>query len=139
MQDRDTVQAFLTALEAKDIQTVASYLSDTFILHGNLSKHPGKYVFLGLLIGLAFGIPDFSFNPQEVQAVGDTIEATVQFTGTHTGLLNLSLALPGLPTLPPTGKRLSRSAYCIKFTVCHGQIVRADLNHREDSIFLWII
>ncbi|HLQ29706.1 MAG TPA: nuclear transport factor 2 family protein [Ktedonobacteraceae bacterium] len=139
MQDIETVTAFLAALNANDFHTVETYLGDTFVLHGNLSKQPGKYVFLGLFMGLAYGFPDYSFQTEHVSVVDSTIEATVQFMGTHTGLLNLSLAVPGLPAIPPTDKKLSRPAYCLAFTLRHEKIVTIDLDHGQDSIFLWIL
>ncbi|MFL5590653.1 MAG: nuclear transport factor 2 family protein [Ktedonobacteraceae bacterium] len=139
MQDIDIVRAFLAAVEAKDFHTAATYLSNTFVLHGNVSTQPGKYMYLGLLTGLALGFPDYSFHIHHIHAQGSTIEVTVQFTGTHTGLLNLSLAVSGLTAIPPTGKKLSRLDYCLAFTLREGKIVRANLDHGEDSIFLWIL
>ena len=139
MQDIETVTAFLAALNANDFHTVETYLGDTFVLHGNLSKQPGKYVFLGLFMGLAYGFPDYAFNLQHVCVAGGTVEAIVQFTGTHTGNLILSLVIPGLPAIPPTDKKLSRPAYCLAFTLRHEKIVTIDLDHGQDSIFLWIL
>jgi predicted ester cyclase len=49
------------------------------------------------------GCPDWAITLSDLTEHGDTVTGRSIMTATHTG----SLSLPGAPTLPPSGKRLS--------------------------------
>jgi predicted ester cyclase len=67
-----------------------------------------------VMAGLTTAFPDFKINIQQVTVNGNEATVKAVWSGTHTG----PLSLPGMPTVAPTGKKVSvKDAYV--FTV-HG-------------------
>jgi hypothetical protein len=52
---------------------------------------------------LRVGIPDIKFDIQQVMVNGNQATVNVLISGTHSG----PLSMPGMPTIPPTGKTVS--------------------------------
>ena len=55
--------------------------------------------------GLTTAFPDLKFDVQQVTVNGDQATVKVQWSGTNTG--ELSLPIPGMQPVPPTGKKVS--------------------------------
>ena len=55
--------------------------------------------------GLFTAFPDLKFDIQQVKVNGNQATVKVVWSGTNTGAL--SMPIPGMPTVPPTGKRVS--------------------------------
>ena len=55
--------------------------------------------------GLTTAFPDLKFDVQQVTVNGDQATVNVQWSGTNTG--ELSLPIPGMQPVPPTGKKVS--------------------------------
>src|SRR5205085_12087068 len=102
MNKTETVKAFSSALESKDFEKAASYLSDDFTLSGPTPQPVGKNEFIGIQSAFMRAIPDWSFNHHDLQEQGDKVTSAVQITGTHTK----ELVVPGMPPLPATGKKI---------------------------------
>jgi predicted ester cyclase len=67
---------------------------------------------LKIISGLRTALPDFKFDIKQVTVNGNQATLKVLWSGTHSG--PLSLPMPGLPTIPPTGKKVSvKDAYII--------------------------
>jgi predicted ester cyclase len=67
---------------------------------------------LKIMGGLIAALPDFKFDIQQVTVNGDQATVKVRWSGTQTGPLNLPM--PGMPTIPPSGKKVSvKDAYLI--------------------------
>src|SRR5712691_734992 len=105
MSTTDIAKAFVTALEARDFNTAASYLSDDFRFVGPAPQPLGKNEFIGVQQTIQNAFPDWSFNVSNIHEEGDKVKSITQITGTQTGELNL--APLGLPPIPPTGKKVS--------------------------------
>ena len=60
---------------------------------------------MGIVDALATAMPDLSFDIEQTTVNGD--QATVKVRRSGTQSRPLSLPLPGMPTLPPTGKKVS--------------------------------
>ena len=60
---------------------------------------------LKIMSGLTDAIPDLKFDIQQVTVNGNQATVKAQWGGTQTG--PLSLPMPGMPTIPPTGKKVS--------------------------------
>jgi predicted ester cyclase len=58
-----------------------------------------------ILSGLKTAMPDLKFDIQQVTVNGDKATVKAIWSGTNTG--SLSLPMPGMPTIPPTGKKVS--------------------------------
>jgi predicted ester cyclase len=112
MSATETVKAFSEALEARDFAKVATYLSDDFTLSGPTPQPVGKNEFIAIQSAFMNAFPDWSFNLSHMEEQGDKTNATVQITGTHTQ----TLAVPGLPPIPATGKKVSLPEEHLVFT-----------------------
>ena len=63
-----------------------------------------------VMAGLTTAFPDLKFNIQQVTVNGNEATVKVVWGGTNTG--PLSLPMPGMPSIPPTGKKVSvKDAY----------------------------
>ncbi len=75
--------------------------------------------------GLFSAFPDLKFDIQNVTVRGNQASLNVVWSGTNSG--PLSLPIPGMPNLPPTGKKVSvKDAYIITVQgekVSHFEIV----------------
>jgi hypothetical protein len=60
---------------------------------------------LKLISGLTNAFPDLKFDVQQVMVNGDQATVTALWGGTQSG--SLSLPMPGMPPIPPTGKKVS--------------------------------
>jgi predicted ester cyclase len=58
-----------------------------------------------MVSGLNAGFPDLKFEVQQVTVNGDQATVKAKVSGTNTG--TLSLPMPGMPPIPPTGKKVS--------------------------------
>jgi predicted ester cyclase len=67
---------------------------------------------MGMVSALVTAMPDLSFDIEQTTVNGDQATVKVRWSGTQSG--PLSLPLPGMPTLPPTGKKVSvKDAYVV--------------------------
>jgi hypothetical protein len=63
-----------------------------------------------LMAGLTSAFPDVKFDIEQVTVDGNQATVKAQWSGTQTG----ALSLPGMPSIPPTGKKVSvKDAYVI--------------------------
>ena len=58
-----------------------------------------------VMSGLTIAFPDLKFNVQQVTVNGNQATVKAEWSGTNTG--PLSLPMPGVPTIPATGKKVS--------------------------------
>jgi predicted ester cyclase len=66
----------------------------------------------GMIGGLNAAFPDLKFEVQQVTVNGDQATVKAKVSGTNTG--TLTLPMPGMPPIPPTGKKVSISdAYIV--------------------------
>ncbi len=57
------------------------------------------------MAGLATAFPDFKFEVQQVTVNGNEAKVKVHISGTNTGAFDMGV--PGVPTVPATGKKVS--------------------------------
>ena len=60
---------------------------------------------MNVVNGLTAALPDLKFDIKEVTVKGNEATVKAVWSGTQTGALNLGM--PGMPSLPPTGKKVS--------------------------------
>ena len=121
----ETTRAALAAIEACDWARARSYLADDFTFSGAVPQPIGPDAWLGIHQGLAAAMPDFSFNAQDLHEEGGKVVGVVGVTGTQTR--DLALPVPGLATIPPTGKRVSLPAEPIAVTLRGDKLVNLDI------------
>src|SRR5438132_2437928 len=89
MSAADTVKAFMLALESKDFDTAASYLSDDFVFSGWTPQPLDKDQFMTVMGELKAGIPNLSYHFHTVRDVRDLVQErnvkdAIQMTGSQT-------------------------------------------------------
>ena len=123
----DTVKDFMIALEAKEFDKVASYLSDDFVFSGWTPQPLDKDQFLTVMRELKAGLPNLSYHFHAVKDVydleqEDSVKATIQMTCTQTD----GFILPplGLPPIPQMARTVSMPEELWSFTLQGDKIAR---------------
>jgi len=77
--------------------------SDAMASGGVLPKAIPVMDAMKVMESLSTAFPDLKFNVEQVTVNGDKATVKAQWTGTNTG----PLSMPGMPTVPATGKKVS--------------------------------
>jgi predicted ester cyclase len=120
---------FITKMN--DVNAAESYLTPDAVAAGGVLPQPipAKEA-IGMLSALKTAFPDLKFDIQNVVVKGN--QATVQaiWSGTNKGSLNLPM--PGMPSIPPTGKQVSvKDTYIV--TVDGDKISRLEVDSPSDG------
>jgi predicted ester cyclase len=99
----DTITALNAAINAQQWDTAARLLTDDFVFSGATPQPQNKQAFLASQQAWFAGVPDWHVAIENPQVDGDVVRSTVHLSGTHSG----TLAFPGQPPIPPTGRRFS--------------------------------
>ena len=118
-------------ISMNDVKATESYLTPDAVAAGGVLPQPipAKEA-ISILSALNAAFPDLKFDIQNVTAEGN--QATVQaiWSGTNNGPLNLPM--PGMPSVPPTGKQVSvKDTYLV--TVDGDKVSRLEVNSPPDG------
>jgi len=119
---RDCLEAF----EAGQFEDAASYFTEDMVFSGPVPQPLGKKEYVSLQSGLVRAIPDWKFNHRDFHTQGNTVFLKIQITGTHTN--NMPPILPGLESMPPTGRRVSLPEESLRITVRNDKITRVEVD-----------
>ncbi|HEY7349548.1 MAG TPA: nuclear transport factor 2 family protein [Ktedonobacterales bacterium] len=120
MSKLDLARKSLQAFSAGDVATVSSLMADDYSFMGVTPQPLTKQDFLGFMQAMNAACPDFTFNETGAEESGDTATIRHRITGTQTG----TLALPGMPPIPATGKKFALPEETSVFTFKDGKIVQ---------------
>ncbi len=111
MSVEQVARDFITGMT--DINKVKAHLTaDAVASGGVLPKSMPAMEAFTMTTGLNAGFPDIKFEVQQVTVNGNQATVKAQVSGTNTG--TLSLPIPGMPSIPPTGKKVSvKDAYVV--------------------------
>jgi hypothetical protein len=129
MSNTEIVKTGMKAWESNDVQTFTELVADDFVLSGPTPQPLGKQEFIGLMQILHAGTPDFAFNVSSYEEHDDTVIAKAHITATHTG----TLALPGLPPIPATGKKVALPEEVQTYTLKNGKLASLTTDGNPDS------
>jgi len=129
MNNTEIVQTGLKAWESNDVHTLNELVADDFSLSGPVPQPVGKQEFLALMQILHTAMPDFAFNISSFEERGETVIARSHITGTHTGVL----ALPGMPPIAPTGKKVALPEEVQTYTLKNGKLHTLVTDARPDA------
>jgi predicted ester cyclase len=118
-------------ISMNDVKATESYLTPDAVAAGGVLPQPipAKEA-ISILSALNTAFPDLKFDVQNVTVKGN--QATVQaiWSGTNKGPLDLPM--PGMPSIPPTGKQVSvKDAYIV--TVDGDKISRLEVDSPPDG------
>jgi hypothetical protein len=120
---------FITKLN--DVNAAESYLTPDAVAAGGVLPQPipAKEA-ISLMSALNTAFPDLTFDIQNVTVDGDVATVQAIWSGTHNGPVNMPL--PGMPSIPPTGKQVSvKDTYIV--TVQGDKVSRIEVNSPPDG------
>jgi hypothetical protein len=92
--------------EMTDVEKTKAHLTADAVASGGVLPQPMPAMEAFNLVGaLMTGFPDIKFDVRQVTVNGNQARVNVQGSGTNTGPVNLPL--PGMPSIPATGKKVS--------------------------------
>ena len=97
---RDLVTNMNNETKMKAMVTV-----DAMVSGGVLPQAMPMMEAMKVMAGLTGAFPDLKFEVQQVTVNGNEATVKAQWSGSNTG--TLSLPMPGMPSVPPTGKKVS--------------------------------
>ena len=104
MSVEQVARDFITTM-ADPEKTKAFLTPDAMASGGVLPAPMPAMEAFGMVGGLNSGFPDLKFEVRQVTVNGNQATVNAQVSGTNTG--SLSLPMPGMPSIPPTGKKVS--------------------------------
>ncbi len=120
---------FITKLN--DVNAAETYLTPDAVSAGGVLPQPipAKEA-IGMLSALKTAFPDLKFDIQNVAVNGDQAIVQAIWSGTNKGPLNMPL--PGMPSIPPTGKGVSvKDTYIV--TVEGDKVSRLEVDSPPDG------
>lgn len=115
MNAQQITEKVLKAIEDQDWNAALGLLTDDFRFSGAVPQPITAQEWLGVHRALAKAMPDLRFNGKIDHGDNSTAEGTVSLTGTNTG--QFDVPIPGIPSVPATGKRLAMPKEPFKVTV----------------------
>ena len=111
MSVEQVARDFVTAMN--DPVKIKAHITADSVASGGVLPQPVKMTeALNIMAGLITAMPDMKYDIQQVMVNGNQATVKVQWGGTQTGPLNMQI--PGMPTLPATGKKVSvKDAYIL--------------------------
>ena len=125
MNKRETVQAFLDAVQKGDFETAKSMLADDFQFSGPVPEPIDKQTWLGMSASLRAAFPDLDYHFKVIGTEGDVVRATSQLSGTHTASFDLTGMQMGV--IPATNRTIVTPREKTRITV------------RENTITAWAV
>ena len=104
MSVEQVARDFVTMMNNQD-KTKGHITADAVVDGGVLPQPVPAMEALSIVNALATAMPDLTFDVLHVTVDGNKATVAARWGGTHSG--NLSLPIPGMPTIPPTGKKVS--------------------------------
>jgi predicted ester cyclase len=124
------VQEYLRAVEAGDWEKADSYISSNYTMSGTIPFPISLFVKITKKDSLRMhkprkrALPDFKFNEKILEETDDMVKLQVNISGTHTGVIDYTGILRGVPVIQPTGKKISLPSEYFTYFVANGQIVK---------------
>lgn len=129
MTGTEIVKAFITALESKDFEGAASWLSEGFQFSGGGMKPMGRMEFIALERALFSAFTAYTHNIGRLHEEGEVVHAVVRITGIHTG----SIPVPGKPPVAATGRAIGLPEQQVEYRIDEGKIAAIRLEPAEDG------
>ena len=114
-----------------DVEKTKARLTPDAMASGGVLPQPMPAMeAFNMVNGLNAAFPDLKFEVQQVTVNGNQASVKAQVSGTNTG--PLSLPMPGMPTVPPTGKKVSvKDAFVV--TVQGDEVSRLQIDSPADG------
>jgi hypothetical protein len=130
MKAYQIVQEHLRAVEAGDWEKADSYISSNYTMRGTIPFPIRLFVKITKKDSLRMhkprkrALPDFKFNEKILEETDEMVKLQVNISGTHTGVIDYTGILRGVPVIQPTGKKISLPSEYFTYFVTNGQIFK---------------
>ena len=104
MSVEQVARDFITTMTDQE-KTEASLTADAMVSGGVLPEPMPAMQAFNLVAGLVTAFPDLKFEVEQVTVNSDQATVKATWGGTQTGTLDMGM--PGMPAVPPTGKKVS--------------------------------
>ena len=115
MNKRETVQALMNAVQEGDFEQAKTMLAEDFQFSGPLPEPIDQDAWVGMNTRLQTAFPDLNYHFKVIGTEGNTVRATMQLSGTHSGSFDLTTMDMGV--IPATNKAFSAKVEKTKVTV----------------------
>jgi predicted ester cyclase len=132
MANIEIVEKTLACIEAGDFGVLENLLSPDFTVSGSNFEPYSKPTFLQIQQAIFAGIKDWRFNARDIYEDGDKVFVTVNISGTHTNILDLSFL--GVAPIQPTGKSFQNAEEYLDFTVREGKVYAIEVTQTRGGI-----
>ncbi len=102
MDAQQTFARYTQAIDCGDIGAAAALIADDFRLDGAGLDGVGKATLIAAMKAQLDAFPDYSENPSDIALEGDKVRFVAHVSGTQ----KQTLAIPGLPPVPATGRSI---------------------------------
>lgn len=133
MTPSEIVKAVMTAWENRDVGAAANLLADDFVVTGPAPDTLGREAYLGFQALHNEAFPNWKFNIQKIEEVGDTVNVTFQITATHTGPYDVAKLGVPIPVIAPTGLSRAWPVEHLTATVKDGKVTKLYLQNEPDG------
>ena len=125
MNKRETVQALMDSVQKGDFEHVRTMLANDFQFSGPVAEPIKKEAWLRMSASLKTAFPDLDYHFKVIGTEGQVVRTTSQWSGTHSGSLDLTSLNMGV--IPATNKSFVANRDRTKLTV------------KEDKITSWVV
>jgi predicted ester cyclase len=114
-----------------DVNTTKSFLTPDAVASGGVLPQPiPANEAINMMSALKTAFPDLKFDIQNVTVKGNQATVQAKWSGTNKGPLNMPL--PGMKSIPPTGKKVSvKDTYIV--TVQGDKVSRLEVDSPSDG------
>jgi predicted ester cyclase len=89
-----------------DLEGTKARITDDAVVSGGVLPQPVPAMeAMNMMGALKSAFPDLKFDIQQVSVNGNVATVNAKWSGTNSG--PLQLPMPGMPSIPPTGKKVS--------------------------------
>lgn len=130
MRAKEIVQRHMRAVEAGDWDQALALIADDYSLSGTIPFPISLFVKIRKKDALRMhrarrqALPDFHFNETVLNETDDMVKFQVNISGTHTGVIDYTGILRGIPVIQPTGRSVSLPSEYFTYWVRDGKIVK---------------
>jgi predicted ester cyclase len=125
MNKRETVQALMDSVQKGDFENAKSMLADDFQFSGSTPGPIDRDSWVRMSTSLQTAFPDLDYHFKVVGTEGHVVQTTSQWSGTHTGALDLTDM--NLGVIPATSKSFVANRDWTRLTV------------KENKISSWVV
>jgi hypothetical protein len=121
MNNRETVQALLDAVQQGDLENAKTLLADGFRFSGPIPQPLNARAWLRMSASFKVAFPDLNYHFRVIGAEEAVVSSTEQLTGTHTGNFDLR-SMMDMGVIPATNKSFTTQPQKARITVEEGKI-----------------